>query len=68
MPNPVFNGDTLYAETEVLEVRESKYRPNQGIVTIRKTGKKSTGEVVITFERTMLIPKRGYAVDDKTNY
>ena len=68
MPNPVFNGDTLYAESEVLAVRESKSRPNQGIVTVRTIGKKSTGEVVITFERTMLIPKRGHAVDDKTNY
>ena len=68
MPNPVFNGDTLYAESEVLAVRESKSRRNQGIVTVRTIGKKSTGEVVITFERTMLIPKRGHAVDDKTNY
>ena len=68
MPNPVFNGDTLYAESAVLAVRESKSRPNQGIVTVKTIGKKSTGEVVITFERTMLIPKRGHAVDDKTNY
>ena len=68
MPNPVFNGDTLYAESAVLAVRESKSRQNQGIVTVRTIGKKSTGEVVITFERTMLIPKRGHAVDDKTNY
>ena len=67
MPNPVFNGDTLYAESEVLAVRESKSRPSQGIVTVRTIGKKSAGEVVITFERTMLIPKRGHAVDDKTN-
>ena len=68
MPNPVFNGDTIYAESEFLAVRESKSRPNQGIVSIRTIGKKSTGEVIITFERTMLIPKRGHAVDDKTNY
>ena len=68
MPNPVFNGDTIYAESEVLAVRESKSRPTQGIVTIRSIGKKSDGMEVISFERTMLIPKRGHAVDDKADY
>ena len=68
MVNPVFNGDTIYAESEVLAVRESKSRPTQGIVTIRSIGKKSDGVEVISFERTMLIPKRGHAVDDKADY
>ncbi len=68
MPAPVFNGDTLYAESEVLAVRESKSRPTQGIVTIRTTGFKQGGVEVISFERSMLIPKRGHAVDDKTDY
>ncbi len=68
MPNPVFNGDTIYAESEVLSIRESNSRPTQGIVTIKSTGKKVDGTVVISFQRTMLIPKRGYAVDDKANY
>ena len=68
MANPVFNGDTIYAESEVLAVRESKSRPTQGIVTIRSIGKKSDGVEVISFERTMLIPKRGHAVDDKADY
>ncbi|MEQ9555511.1 MAG: MaoC family dehydratase [Rhodospirillales bacterium] len=68
MPNPVFVGDTLYAESEVLAIRESKSRPTQGIVTIRTTATKQDGKVVMTFERTMLIPKRGHAVDDKANY
>ena len=61
---PVFIGDTLYAESEVLDKRESKSRPTQGIVTIRTTGKKANGTVFMTYDRTMLIPKRGYGVDD----
>ena len=61
---PVFIGDTLYAESEVLDKRESKSRPTQGIVTIRTTGKKADGTVFMTYERTMLIPKRGHGVDD----
>lgn len=61
---PVFAGDTLYAESEVLAKRESKSRPTQGIVTVATTGKKQDGTVVITFERTVLVPKRGHGVDD----
>ena len=61
---PVFVGDTIYAESEVLEVRESKSRPTQGIVTVKTTGKKEDGTVFMTYERTVLIPKRGHAVDD----
>ncbi len=68
MPAPVFNGDTLYAESEVLAVRESKSRPTQGIVTILTRGKNQDGVEVISFERNMLIPKRGHAVDDKAGY
>ncbi len=65
---PVFVGDTLYAESEVLAKRASKSRPNQGIVTIRTTGKKQDDTVFMSFERSMLIPMRGHAVDDKANY
>jgi itaconyl-CoA hydratase len=61
---PVFAGDTLYAESEVLALRESKSRPTQGIVTVRTTGKKSDGTVFMTYERTFLVPCRGHAVDD----
>ncbi|MCH8002117.1 MAG: MaoC family dehydratase [Proteobacteria bacterium] len=61
---PVFVGDTIYAESEVLAVRESKSRPNRGIVTVRTTGKKADGTVFMTYERTMMIPKRGHGVDD----
>ena len=61
---PVFPGDTVYAETEVLEKRESKTRPTQGIVTVRTTGKKADGTVFMTFVRSVLVPKRGYGVQD----
>lgn len=66
--SPVFVGDTIYAESEVLSVRESKSRPTQGIVTIKTIGAKADGTVFMTYERTMLIPKRGHAVDDAANY
>ena len=61
---PVFNGDTLYAESTVINKRESASRPTQGIVTVKTTGMKADGTVVITFERTVLAPKRGHAIDD----
>ena len=65
---PVFAGDTIYAESEVLEMRESRSRPTQGIVTVKTTGKKSDGTVFMTYERTVLVPKRGHAVDDRADY
>ena len=62
---PVFAGDTLYAESEVLEVRPSQSRPGQGIVTVRTTGRNQDDAVVCTFKRSMLIPGKGHAVEDK---
>ncbi len=62
---PVFAGDTLYAESEVVDKRESKSRPTQGIVKIKTTGTKADGTVFMTYERSMLIPKRGHGVDDQ---
>ena len=62
---PVFVGDTIYAESEVLEKRESQSRPNQGIVTASTTGMKADGTVFMTYRRTMLVPRRGFGVDDK---
>ena len=58
MPAPVFNGDTLYAETSVLEKRESKSRPGQGIVSVATRAWKQDGTTVMTFQRTILVPKR----------
>ena len=65
---PVFVGDTLYAESTVLAIRESGSRPNQGIVTVESRGLKQDGQQVISFERSMLIPKRGHAIDDQMDY
>ncbi len=65
---PVFPGDTIYAQTEVLEKRESKSRPTQGIVVTKTTASKQDGTVFMVFERTSLIPKRGHAVDDLIGY
>ncbi len=59
LPNPLFVGDTLYAQSEVLEKRESKSRQNVGIVRFRTRGYKQEGTVVIEFERTVMIYKRG---------
>jgi acyl dehydratase len=61
LPAPVFEGDTLYAETEVLSARESASRPTMGIVEIMTRGYKADGTVVITFRRTILVYKRGHA-------
>jgi itaconyl-CoA hydratase len=63
---PVFAGDTVYAESEVIALRESKSRPGQGIVTVRTTGRKDDGTVFMTFERTILVPKRGHGIGDGT--
>ena len=65
---PVFAGDTIYADSEVLEVRESKSRPNQGVVTVRTTGRKADGTVFLTYERSFLVPTRGHAIDDIAGY
>lgn len=60
LPAPVFAGDTLYAQSEILEKRASKSRPGQGIVTVRTVGTNQRGDPVCSFERTFLVYKRGY--------
>ena len=57
-PHPVFHGDTIYAETDVLEKRESKSRPDAGIVRLKHRGRKPDGTIVIELERTALFLKR----------
>ena len=59
LPNPVFEGDTIYSRSEVLELRESKSRKNIGIVTVRTTGLNQHGTEVISFRRTAMIYRRG---------
>jgi itaconyl-CoA hydratase len=61
LPSPVFEGDTIHSRSEVLETRESKSRPNVGVVTVRSTGFNQQGEEVISFRRTLLVYRRGKA-------
>jgi acyl dehydratase len=58
---PVFPGDTVYARSEVLDVRDSRSRPGQGIVTTRTEAFKQDGTLFMTFERSSLIPRRAQA-------
>ena len=60
LPAPVFEGDTIYSESEVLELRESRSRPEVGIVRVRTTGSNQDGVVVITFVRTLMVYRRGH--------
>lgn len=68
LTHPLYPGDTLYAESEVLERRESKSRPEAGVVTVRTVGRNQDGVVVCTFDRTILVAKRGHSVEDRIEY
>lgn len=57
-PRPLFHGDTLYAESEVIEKRESKSRPGEGIVTFAHTGRNQHGDIVATATRKTMVRKR----------
>ncbi len=61
LPNPLFAGDTLYSESEVLETRESKTRPQWGLVKVRTRGVQQEGKVVIEYSRTVMVWKRAFA-------
>ena len=60
LPHPVFEGDTIYASSEVLEARPSKSRPNVGLVKVKTTGVNQDGATVIEFTRTFMVWKRGH--------
>jgi acyl dehydratase len=60
MPNPLFEGDTVYSQSEVLAARPSRSRPEVGVVTVRTVGFTAEGRIVITFERTLLVYRRGH--------
>jgi itaconyl-CoA hydratase len=60
LPNPLFEGDTVYSKSEVLETRESKSRSNVGIVRVKTTGANQDGAPVIEFTRTFMVWKRGH--------
>ena len=68
LPKPVFAGDTLYAESTVLDKRDSESRPDQGIVTIRTIGRNQHREIVCEFERSILVMKRGNALEERAGY
>ncbi|MCU1680339.1 MAG: hypothetical protein JWQ81_1078 [Amycolatopsis sp.] len=59
LPNPVFEGDTLYSQSEVLTKRDSSSHPDVGIVSVRTAGFNQDGTIVITFERTLMVYRRG---------
>ncbi|MEO8258625.1 MAG: MaoC family dehydratase [Acidobacteriota bacterium] len=60
LPHPVFEGDTIYARSEVIETRESKSRPHAGIVRVKTTGLNQNGDAVLEFARTFMVYKRGH--------
>ena len=61
LPNPLFEGDTVYSMSEVLELRDSKSRLNVGVVTVRTTGFNQHGITLIEFNRTLMVYRRGQA-------
>lgn len=61
LPHPLFAGDTLYAETEVLRVRESRSNPTRGIVQVKTRGIQQEGKVVIELTRSIMVWKRDHA-------
>jgi acyl dehydratase len=61
LPSPVFEGDTVYSRSEVLEKRPSRSRPNVGLVKVRTIGFNQEGVVVISFTRTLLVYRHGHA-------
>ncbi len=61
LPNPLFEGDTIYSESEVLDVRESKSRPQWGIVKFRTRGIKQDGTIVMEYVRSVMVWKEAHA-------
>jgi acyl dehydratase len=59
LPAPVYEGDTIYAQSEVLSKRESKSHPDRGIIQVKTTGYNQDGVVVLTFKRTIMVYKAG---------
>jgi acyl dehydratase len=60
LPHPLFEGETVYSSSEVLSARQSRSRPQAGIVTVRTQGYTAEGKVVITFTRTVMVYLRGH--------
>ncbi|MDE3078205.1 MAG: MaoC family dehydratase [Chloroflexota bacterium] len=66
LPNPLYEGETLYSQSEVVEKRESKSRPQQGIVKFKTQGIKQDGTVVIEYTRSVMVWKRDFAPNNNT--
>lgn len=64
-PNPVFHGDTIYVESEVLDMRESRSDPTRGVVRLKHIGRKPDGTVAVELERTVLFLKRSAQMEEK---
>ena len=64
---PVFVGDTVSASSKIIGLKENSNQKT-GTVYVQSTGKNQDGNVVMVFDRAMLVPKRGHAVDDITDY
>ena len=60
LPAPVYEGDTIYAQSELLSKRESKSHPDRGIIQVKTTGYNQDGVTVLTFKRTIMVYKRGH--------
>jgi acyl dehydratase len=58
---PTFHGDTIHAETRVLEVKESSSKPDRGVVTVESKGFNQNGEEVCYFRRRVMVWKREFA-------
>lgn len=65
---PLFAGDTLTSESEVLGKRESKSRPDAGIVTVKTRGYNQDGKLVAEFDRTILVAREGHKIEELSNY
>lgn len=61
LQNPVFEGDTLYSFSEIVQLRLCKSRNDVGIMDVKTTGYNDEGQIVITFKRTMMIYKKAFA-------
>ncbi len=68
LPHPVFAGDTLHSESEVVEMRESRSRPDAGIVTVKSRGYNQDNKLICEFTRTMLVQRRNHAQETLSNY
>lgn len=60
IPNPLFEGDTVYSQSLVLDARPSKSREDVGLVKVRTTGYNQNGMIVMTFERSVMVYRRGH--------